>query len=130
MALLGAGGAAWYRAHHRAGKPVAAMAHPVPGEGVRVQVEVLNASGVTGLARIATQRLRDAGIDVVYFGSDTTTGVLDTTQVVLRRGDDSLATLVRKSLGAGAIRTRADPSRLVDVTVRLGVDFAPVVRQP
>jgi hypothetical protein len=129
VAAAGAGFAAWYRAGHRAA-PTALATHPVPGAQERVQVEVLNASGVTGLGRIATQRLRDAGLDVVYFGSDTLARVLDSTQVVLRRGDTAAAARVRKALGAGAVSAAPDPARLVDVTVRLGADFSALVRQP
>ena len=129
VAAAGSGFAWWYRAHHAGPDVPAAFARPVPGETERVQVEVLNASGGTGLARAATQRLRDAGLDVVYFGSDTTAAI-DTTLVLLRRGDGAAAERVRKALGAGAVRTAADPARLVDVTVRLGLDFAAVVGQP
>jgi hypothetical protein len=104
-------------------------ARPIPGEADRVVVEVLNATGATGLARGATRRLRDAGLDVVYFGSDTT-GTLDSTEVLLRRGDVAAAERVRRALGAGRVRPAPEPSRLVDVTVRLGADYRPIVRDP
>lgn len=129
VAAAGSAFALWYRNTPR---PAASgrAARPVPGAGQRVQVEVLNASGVTGLARIATQRLRDAGLDVVYFGSDTSAGALDSTLIVLRRGDEAATARVRAALGAGAVRTATDPTRLVDVTVRLGLDFSALVSQP
>jgi hypothetical protein len=44
----------------------------VPGAGAaapRVTVAVLNASGRSGLARLGTRVLRDAGIDVLSFGN-------------------------------------------------------------
>jgi hypothetical protein len=45
---------------------VDATGHPLPG--VRIRVEVLNASDVSGLAGGATSYLRDLGLDVVYYG--------------------------------------------------------------
>ena len=35
----------------------------------RIRVEVLNAGGEPGMARMATDQLRDRGFDVVYFGN-------------------------------------------------------------
>lgn len=108
----------------RAPRPGTDRARPVPGEeGGRVVVEVLNASGRVGLARAATRRLRDAGMDVVYFGNDDASD-LDSTAVLLRRGDADTAQRVAEALGVGAVRSAPDPARLVDVTVRLGSDFA------
>jgi hypothetical protein len=96
---------------------------PVPGERGRVVVEVLNTTRAVGLARAATRVLRDGGIDVVYFGSDTG-AVVDSTQVLVRRGVPDQGARVARALGLGAVRQLPDPSRLVDVTVRLGRDFA------
>ena len=42
------------------------LPHPDLG---RVQVEVLNAGGVAGMASRATDHLRESGFDVVYYGS-------------------------------------------------------------
>lgn len=121
---LGAGTfATWWRLSHR---PAAEqVAHAVPGEGGRVVVEVLNATSEVGLARTATRRLRDAGLDVVYYGSDAGEP-LDTTQVLVRRGDAEAGEKVRRALGAGSVRAAPDPRRLVDVSVRLGRDFRDV----
>jgi hypothetical protein len=85
-------------------------------------VEVLNASGRTALARATTRHLRDAGLDVVYYGSDTTSA-LDSTELVVRRGPAAAAERVRRALGVGRVRVEPDPGRLVDVTVRLGRDL-------
>ena len=42
----------------------------VTSEGLgRVRVEVLNAGGEDGMARLATEHLRDQGFDVVFFGN-------------------------------------------------------------
>ena len=120
LGLLLAGFATCYRLRHRAG-PVAA-ARPVPGEEDRVVVEVLNTTPAVGLARAATRILRDGGLDVVGFGSDTG-AVLDSTQVLVRRGGPAAGVRVAKVLGVGTPRSVPDPGRLVDVTVRLGRDF-------
>jgi hypothetical protein len=128
VGLTALGGWAWLRAWRGAAEPAAA-ARPIPGETDRVVVEVLNATGVTGLARGATRRLRDAGLDVVYFGSDTTEA-LDSTEVLLRRGDAAAAERVRRALGAGRVRAAPDAARLVDVTVRLGADAVLLGRDP
>ena len=86
-------------------------------------VEVFNATGVDGLARTATRKLRTEGIDVVFYGSarDST---LDSTQIIVRRGDSTAAILVRDALGTGVIGVQHDAKRLVDVTVLLHVDAA------
>ncbi len=109
----------------RAARPaVPAAARAVPGEeDGRVVVEVLNATAVTGLARGVTRRLRDAGLDVVYFGQDAAGG-LDSTEVLVRRGDLAAGERVRRALGGGSVRAAPAADRLVDVTVRLGRDAA------
>ena len=120
LGLAGGGFAVWWRGRHP--EPVAAPARPIPGEADRIVVEVLNTTRSVGLARVATRLLRDAGIDVVYFGSDTGSTV-DSTQVLLRRGSPEAAARVARALGVGVVGPRPDPGRLVDVTVRLGRDF-------
>ncbi len=127
---LGLGGyAAWYRVTRNRPAAAPALARPVPGDQQRVQVEVLNASAAVGAGRAATRRLRDAGLDVVYYGSDTAQA-LDSTQILVRRGDAAAGTRVQRALGAGSVRSAADAARQVDVTVRLGRDFAALARQP
>ncbi len=104
-----------------------ARAFPIPGErGAAVTVEVLNASGRTGLARLGTRVLRRSGIDVVYFGN-APAGVspLDSTRIVLRRGDRASAERVRQALGVGRIVLEPEAALLLDVSVLLGADFSP-----
>jgi hypothetical protein len=119
VGLAGAGLSLWWHVGHRED---GSLAHAVPGERDRVVVEVLNTTRAVGLARAATRLLRDAGIDVVYFGSDTG-AVVDSTQVLIRRGTPDGAARVAAALGVGAVRQLPDPGRLVDVTVRIGRDF-------
>jgi LytR cell envelope-related transcriptional attenuator len=126
---VGAGSfAVWFRATHPTG-PVAVRERDVPGQGERVVVEVLNGTGGVGLARAATRVLRDAGLDVVYFGSDSAR-TLDSTQILVRRGAMAPGERVQRALGVGSVRSAPDPARLVDVTVRLGADFTARLRNP
>jgi hypothetical protein len=120
VGLAAAGLSLWW---HAGPRESADAARPVPGQQDHIVVEVLNATPTVGLARGATRVLRDAGIDVVYFGSDTGSA-LDSTQLLVRRGTPDGAARVAAALGVGLIRQLPDPGRLVDVTVRLGRDFA------
>ncbi len=96
----------------------------VPGEVESVLAEVLNATRIDGLARATTLRLRRAGIDVVYYGT-AAESALDSTLILIRRGDSTNAVIVRNALGAGKIVFETDPRLLLDVTVLLGFDAAP-----
>jgi hypothetical protein len=92
-------------------------------DGVRIKVEVLNASGQRGLARRATFALRDAGFDVVRFANDPQRR--DSTLVLARSGNDGWAALVARALGGARVESRPDSSRYLDVTVLLGADWRP-----
>lgn len=95
-------------------------ARPVPG-AERILVEVLNGSGRRGLARAATRVLRQAGFDVVYFG--TVSRSVSVTQALARRGDSAAAARVARALGATEVRVATDTLLRVDVTVLLGSDY-------
>jgi len=120
LGLAAAGISLWW---HARGRERGGAAPAVPGDRDRVVVEVLNTTKSVGLARAATRVLRDAGLDVVYFGSDTG-AVMDSTLVLVRRGTPDGAARVAAALGVGSVRQLPDPGRLVDVTVRIGRDFA------
>lgn len=99
-------------------------AHAVPGDrGPALTVEVLNASGRDGDARAGTRLLRRAGIDVVYFGNADQ--MLDSTRIIVRRGDARVGERVRDVLRVGRVESAPDSGRLLDVSVLLGVDFRP-----
>jgi len=99
--------------------------HPIPGDrGPAITVEVLNANGRSGDARIGTKRLRRAGMDVVYFGNANENG-LDSTRIIVRRGAETVGERVRAALGQGRIEVQLDSARLLDVSVLLGLDFHP-----
>lgn len=97
-----------------------------PGPEGRVVVEVLNASGISGLAREGTRQLRRQGIDVVYYGNAEED--LDSTRVLVRRGAGDRGARVARALGLGIVGRAEDTLRRVDVTVLLGRDFTPPPR--
>ena len=102
-----------------------AQSHPIPGDkGPAITVEVLNANGRAGDARVGTRRLRDAGIDVVYFGNASENG-LDSTRIIVRRGAEKVGARVRAALGQGRVEVQLDSAKLLDVSVLLGLDFHP-----
>src|SRR5439155_22686059 len=74
---------------------------PIPGDrDPAITVEVLDASGRLGDARVATRLLRHAGIDVVYFGN-AGEGGLDSTRIIVRRSAAKVGERVRAALGLG-----------------------------
>jgi LytR cell envelope-related transcriptional attenuator len=102
-----------------------AQKRPIPGDrGPAITVEVLNANGRAGDARIGTKLLRQAGIDVVYFGN-ASEGGLDSTRIIVRRGAEKVGERVRSALGQGRVEVQLDSAKLLDVSVLLGLDFHP-----
>ena len=102
---------------------------PIPGDrSPAITVEVLNASGRLGDARVGTRLLRRAGIDVVYFGNAAESG-LDSTRIIVRRGAGNVGERVRAALGQGHVEVQLDSSKLLDVSVLLGADFASRTRR-
>ncbi len=93
-------------------------------QGVRVRVRVINTSGTSGLARRATQHLRDYGFDVVDFTTGRTEPSADT-RIAVHTGHPEWASRLKKALGVGTIGTDADTSRYVDLTVFVGRDWRP-----
>lgn len=91
--------------------------------GVRIRVQVLNTTGVHGLARRATRLLRDRGFDVVEMGNATP--ALDTTVVLDRSGHAEWAAAAANVLKPAKSRTERDSSRYLDVTVLLGRTWRP-----
>lgn len=96
---------------------------PVDSAAAGARVEVLNGSERAGLAREATERLRAAGFDVVYFGNAREPRGLS---VVLDRGGRAQAAqAAARALGLTTVRPEPDAARMVDVTVLLGKDWPP-----
>jgi hypothetical protein len=106
--------------------PVAAPAGearaPVVRPSGRVRVQVLNATPTPGLARRATEVLRDAGFDVVETGN-APRGSGSASVVYDRVGNLGQARQVAQALGIGRVETRPDANLLLDVTAVLGTDW-------
>jgi hypothetical protein len=95
----------------------------VPRPAGRVRVEVLNASGVPGLARRGTEVLRDGGFDVVNYSNGP--GFAPDSSLVLDRvGRMEVARSVADALQIPRVYARPDSNVYVDVTVVLGRDWA------
>lgn len=90
--------------------------------GVRITVEVLNATRTRGLGRRATLYLRDRGFDVVLIG--TTNRQQDATVVLDRSHHPEWAQLIARAMHARA-QSRPDTSSDVDATVVVGRDWTP-----
>ena len=125
LVLAGAG----YFAFTRLDRPVPLAGEAAPAapesmvpDGVRIKVEVQNATRIPGLARRATLYLRDRGFDVV--ATKTASEQRKTTLILDRSNHPAWAALVARALNATA-EARPDTSRYLDVTVLLGEDWRP-----
>ncbi|MFW5950800.1 MAG: LytR C-terminal domain-containing protein [Gemmatimonadota bacterium] len=86
-----------------------------------IRIEVLNGAGTPGLARHATDRLRGAGFDVVYFGNARRFDHVRS--VVIDRRGAGHARAVAAWLGIDSVATAVDPSLMLETTVILGSDW-------
>lgn len=91
-------------------------------------MEVLNGTRRAGVARAATRMLRRRGWDVVFYGNAD--AVVESTRVIVRRGDPGAGRGVRQVIGTGRVVVEPDTLRRVDVSVVLGPDFRPKVAGP
>ncbi len=115
----------------RATAPSAAVDVPAPDSAAAVpeaggpapRVEVLNGTSRPGLARDATDRLRGAGFDVVYFGNARESRGLSL--VLDRGGRGDAARRAAAALGIREVRAQPNAGLYVDVTVVLGSDWPP-----
>ena len=90
----------------------------------RVRVEILNAGGVSGMAREATRALRSAGFDVVDFGNLPAFDPDRVSEVIDRVGRTDLARAVAEELGIDNVQSDPNPNLYVDVSVLLGREWA------
>ena len=96
-------------------------------QGQRILVEVLNSSGIGGLARRATFLLRDRGFDVVGWGNDPK-GRRGRTVIFDYTNKPEAAERLARVLGGAQIeRGRDSLDRGLDLTVRLGSNYKPPV---
>jgi hypothetical protein len=92
-------------------------------DGVRIRVQVLNATKTRGLARRATMLLRDRGFDVVENG--TLSQQRDTTLVLDLSGHPDWANRLAQIFAPAKVTARADSSRYLDVAVVIGSTWRP-----
>jgi len=92
-------------------------------EGVRIRVQILNATKTRGLARRATMLLRDRGFDVVENG--TLPQQRDTTLVLDLSGHPEWANRVAQIFAPAKVTARADSSRYLDIAVVIGSTWRP-----
>jgi hypothetical protein len=113
--------------HRRQGRVVARPLIPIAQvrapEGVRVRVQILNATKTRGLARIATTLLRDRGFDVVETG--TLSQTRDTTLVLDLSGHPDWANRIAQIISPATVTARPDSSRYLDIAVVLGNSWRP-----
>jgi hypothetical protein len=91
------------------------------------RVEVLNGSGRAGLARSATQQLRDAGFDVVFYGN-APASLGDSSVVINRVSSERVARAAAEKLGITRVRSAIDTTLFVDATIVVGIDWQRAVR--
>ena len=120
LILCGIGWIAWQLLSLRSPAESYAPEDARAPEGVRIKVEVLNATKTRGLARKATLYLRDRGFDVV--GSGNVTEQRTTTIVYDRSSHPEWARLVARAMNA-PVASRPDSSRYLDVTVLIGANW-------
>ncbi|MBB4639177.1 LytR C-terminal domain-containing protein [Longimicrobium terrae] len=102
--------------------PVSATPAQGPRPGARVRVEVLNASGIPGLAAEGRRVLRDRGFDVVFIGNGA--GFPPDSSLVLDRvGRMDAAREVADAIGIRRVQPKPDANMYVDATVVLGKDW-------
>ena len=108
--------------------PMAALGDTTSApQGQRVKIEVLNASGVSGLARRATFLLRDRGFDVVGWGNDPR-GSRDETLILDYTDKPEAAERLARVLGGAQVERGKDSlDRGLDLTVKLGSGYRPQV---
>jgi hypothetical protein len=123
LATVGALGALLAGAAVVMARPTASVSPAEAPRGVRIRVQVLNATPTRGLARRATVYLRDRGFDVVDVA--TARQGRDSTLVIDRSGHPEWARLVARALGTARVESRLDSSRYLDVTVLVGRDWSP-----
>lgn len=89
--------------------------------GRATRVEVLNGAGRSGMARAATEQLRAAGFDVVFFGNARV--ATDTSYVLDRVGRIEVARTIAEALDITRVHTAIDSTLFLEATVILGRDL-------
>ena len=123
VAAVAGGLYAYARPAHRGVRSILPITEVRAPVGVRVRVQVLNATKTRGLARRATMVLRDRGFDVVETG--TLAQTRDTTLVLDLSGHPDWANRIAEIFAPAKVTARTDSSRYLDIAVVLGGTWRP-----
>ena len=98
--------------------------------GRRIQVSVLNASGIRGSAMLMTRKLRERGYDVVEIGNYELKGS-GPSFVIMWNSDTATARKLAVASGIDGTKLvrKKDPKALVDFSVVLGNDCSQLIHQ-
>jgi hypothetical protein len=90
----------------------------------KLQVEVLNACGASGIASTVTKYLRERNVDVVNMGNFTRFDIKKT--MVWERVKDTDSQRIAQLLGVSDdnIDSKIDPNLQLDITIVLGSDYS------
>jgi calcineurin-like phosphoesterase len=94
----------------------------------KIQIEVLNGCGSTGVAEKATDYLRESGFDVVNLGNYRTFEI--ESSIIISRNEKAInAEKVAASVGLNKnnIIQQINPEYLLDITFILGKDYKNLV---
>ncbi len=122
------GGAAWWFGRTASGATSVAEAGRVrndPPLPAGIEIEVLNGSGVPNLARVVTVQLREAGLDVVYFGNaDSSLFPRGPTRVLVRSNDTTGLGRILEVVRSAVVEQVPPGNRWVAFSVILGSEYA------
>ena len=129
IVVAGAAGSWWLRSENTASVGISAGAPQLDPRGMapagqRVRVRVVNTTKSRGLARRASDFVRDLGFDVVDYDSDSK--LQDQTTVVSHTGHRDWAERLARGVKADTIVTRAESTlHYVDLTLLIGSNWKP-----
>jgi hypothetical protein len=101
----------------------------------KIQIEILNGCGKTGIAKIFQRYLRDQGFDVVntenYVKDGKVFWKIEKSFVIDHIGVESQAKRVAKSLGIPVenVESRQNPNAIYDVSVVIGKDYKNLISE-
>jgi hypothetical protein len=96
------------------------------GGAARPRVEILNGTGAVGVAQAVARKIVPAGGQVTLTGNVPGFDVVQTQVVYYRDRDRAAAQRLLDALGKGTLKRSSEPLDVVDVTIMVGADLAPV----
>ncbi len=93
------------------------------GEAPQIQIEVLNGTGISGLAMKTAVELRKLGVDVLIVG-DAEHFHFERSVIVDRRGNKDIVSRLSRLTGCGNVVEQRQERPLVDATFVIGSDVS------